>query len=123
MRALITGTPVQIEGDPAEIAQLVELMSTGAVMVEHVHHWRLDLPDDEGLQMGRCWCGTEKTFAPFDRPHAIAVKAGQAGAAGRAAAIAKKTRGGAHPCGECGEVGHNRRTCPQMKTDAATAAA
>ena len=65
MKAVITGTPVQIEGEPAEIAQLVELLSSGAVMVEHVHTWKLGTPDDNGVCHGKCWCGTERNFAPW----------------------------------------------------------
>lgn len=65
MKAVITGTPVQIEGEPAEIAQLVELLSSGAVMVEHVHAWKLSTPDDNGVCHGRCWCGLERDFAPW----------------------------------------------------------
>jgi hypothetical protein len=74
MKAVITGTPVQIEGEPAEIAQLVELLSAGAVMVEHVHTWKLGLPDDNGVCHGRCWCGTERDFAPWGE---TATKPGQ----------------------------------------------
>lgn len=115
MRALITGTPLQVEGEPAEIAQLVELMSTGAVMVEHVHHFRLGLPDDQGIQEGVCWCGTKKSFAPWGDPSAarqtpvISVKGAE-----KRAEFEKKAR----TCKHCGIVGHDRRKCPELKAAA-----
>ena len=118
MKAVITGTPVQIEGEPAEIAQLVELLSSGAVMVEHVHHWRLGLPDDDGIQQGTCWCGTEKAFAPFDasnRRNTIAVK-DQAQARTAANVVALGQRGKPakiRTCKRCGVQGHDVRKCPQ----------
>lgn len=64
MKAIITGTPLQIEGEPAEIAQLVELLSTGAVMVEHVHRWRIAELDGSATVKGSCWCGQEREFEP-----------------------------------------------------------
>lgn len=124
MRALITGTPVQIEGEPAEIAQLVELMSTGAVMVEHVHHFRLDLPDDQGLQVGKCWCGTEKNFAPWGetaQPRAFRIKDEVAPRSPENAvgAAVGAGRGGKpksmRTCKLCGAKGHDVRKCPSKQ--------
>ena len=118
MKALITGTPMQIEGEPAEIAQLVELLSSGAVMVEHVHHWRLELPDDEGLQQGRCWCSATKTFAPWadvsNKP-SVAKKSDVQGSAPQnvvATPRAKVTRKGTRWCGYCHQAGHQANRCP-----------
>lgn len=116
MKALITGTPVQIEGEPAEIAQLVELMSSGAVMVEHVHHWRLELPDEDGVQEGRCWCGQVKAFAPWGETanknaFAIkdhAVKRAPENAIG--AAVGAKVQRPNRPCG-CGPMGKHGKNC------------
>lgn len=106
MKALVNNTPLQVEGEPAEIAQLVDLLSSGAVMVEHTHHFRLGDADDRGVQKGACWCGAARDFAPWGTPDApggnIARAKGLAGAA--AAAAARK-------CRACGGVGHTARTC------------
>lgn len=110
MKALITGTPVQIEGEPAEIAQLVELLSSGAVMVEHVHHWRLDQPGDDGLQHGRCWCGQERDFAPFDPANRTNAPTIAHDPPARAAVNVVAVSGARRPCG-CSAKGKHRRTC------------
>lgn len=64
MRAIIVGAPLQIEGEPAEIAQLVELLTTKAVLVEHVHRWRIGDLDGSATVKGACWCGQVREFNP-----------------------------------------------------------
>jgi len=62
MRAIIAGTPIEVEGEPAEIAQLVELCTTKAVVVEHRHHWKIADLDGSELVAGSCWCGAARDF-------------------------------------------------------------
>ena len=112
MKALITGTPVQIEGEPAEIAQLVELMSSGAVMVEHVHQWRLGQPDENGVTAGRCWCGTERNFAPFGEA-GTGQFSGTANAHQRGEAPSQMKRASGRVCKICKQSGHDSRKCPE----------
>lgn len=107
MRALITGTPVQIEGEPPEIAQLVELMSSGAVMVEHVHRRRLGDADDQGVQQGICWCGTTKAFAPWGETSEKRAFRINEGTTPAQQAVKART------CKRCGVAGHDVRKCPQ----------
>ena len=108
MRAVITGTPVTIEGEPAEIAQLVELLSAGAVMVEHVHHWKLDPEDESGVAAGRCWCGQERAFAPYGVVDVAPATPGVAHTNG-AKPVAVATTG--RKCSRCGLSGHTSRKC------------
>lgn len=115
MRAVITGTPLQIEGEPAEIAQLVELLSTGAVLVEHVHHWKLaDLDGSESVT-GRCWCGQERQFNPIaDRANnnPLFAKA-TTETNGVVPVVASNGVKKQRTCKVCGQVGHDIRKCPQ----------
>src|SRR3989304_5182374 len=122
MKAVITGTPVQIEGEPAEIAQLVELLSSGAVMVEHVHTWKLGTPDENGVCHGKCWCGTERNFAPFEGQPSFGRSTAHLGLGGtydetkdRESIERRKkgTRGGPNNCSVWGGLGHNKSKCPQ----------
>lgn len=125
MRAVINGAPLEIEGEPAEIAQLVELLTTQAVFVEHKHRWRIGELDGSPTVRGACWCGAEREFDPTvpERSTGLGAPTSVLGLAGanhdeakQRAGIgrrAKGTRGGPHPCSVCGQDGHNKRTCPQ----------
>jgi hypothetical protein len=119
MRAIIVGAPIEVEGEPAEIAQLVELMTSGVVKVEHVHRHRLDDPDDNGIQRGVCWCGDARTYAPWDaanrsnvptiakaatpiaQPNVVAVRRSKA----------PKAAKGARRCKRCRQPGHRADNC------------
>lgn len=122
------GAPVQLEGEPAEIAQLVELLTTNAVRVEHVHRWRIGDADDQGVQRGECWCGASKDFAPWNGMNEARASTSSLGLGGathdaeKAKASAER-RGGKRgrelqithrTCKHCGQAGHDRRTCPQL---------
>jgi hypothetical protein len=130
MKAIITGTPVEIEGEPAEIAALVELLSTGAVMIEHVHRWRIS-DEKDGIAPAACWCGQQRTFAPYDMENlgfnnAPKPRLVDADVDGPVAATKKrggKKRGGAGACSNCGQRGHTRRTCGRQGANAAEDAA
>lgn len=120
---MIVGAPIQIEGEPAEIAQLVSLLTSGEVAVEHVHRWTIAALDGSATVMGRCWCGQERQFDPhgpdslakwnshlFERNDAPADRA--AAISPPVAARTKATRKGGRKCGRCGEAGHRANKCP-----------
>jgi hypothetical protein len=113
MKALITGAPVQIEGEPAEIAQLVELLTSGRVLVEHVHRWRIDELDGSELVKGRCWCGLEKDFNPHTEASAGAFSINGKHPEITAATHQRHLNGNGRKCRTCGQVGHRKDKCPQ----------
>lgn len=110
MRALVTGTPLEVEGEPAEIAQLVELLSTGAVMVEHVHRFKLPPPDESDIITGSCWCGMTKEFSPYmNAPKPIAQPRPAVEELPDAPGITNVVRQG-RTCG-CGPKGKHGKNC------------
>lgn len=115
MKAIIIGAPIQLEGEPAEIAQLVDLLTSGKVAVEHVHRWRIDELDGSETVKGRCWCGVEKDFNPMAPEKGksntdLFVKEGPT----PVRAPEKKAR----VCKVCGAEGHDVRKCPVAKAAA-----
>jgi len=100
MRAPLPRSNIEVEGEPAEIAQLAQLLQDGAVMVEHVHRWRIpDSGDEQGMQRGACACGAEKQFAPWGADGATP------------AAREAKAPTGKRKCGKCGKAGHTAPSC------------
>ncbi len=116
MRAIITGTPIELDGEPAEIAQLAELLISGAVVTEHVHRWRGPTAADEnGAYQATCWCGQEKLLQPFtgeyDRANWTVGSVDSENARKAATAYVANKR----PCG-CGPKGKHLKTCRGVVT-------
>lgn len=101
MRALIHGAPIEIEGEPAEIAELIELVTTQAVFIEHKHRWRIGELDGAPTVRGTCLCGAEREFDPHI-PAKNWKETGNAGAITTPAAIASPAAG-SRKCGRCGQ--------------------
>lgn len=120
MKAIIIGAPIEIEGEPAEIAALVDLVVTGKVASEHKHRWRIAELDGSATVKGSCWCGESRDFDPHlpegkFTAGAVTPKNAQPNLAPvNVVAVAKKTRhAGGRRCRGCGELGHRIDRCPQ----------
>lgn len=91
MKAIIIGAPIEIEGEPAEIAALVDLVVTGKIASEHKHRWRIAELD------GRRRSKARATAVATDKP-------------AKPAKPIKRT--GKRKCRLCGQVGHRSDKCP-----------
>mgnify|MGYP001572601535 CR=1 FL=1 len=125
MRAIIVGTPLQIEGEPAAIAQLALLLMDGSVVVEHAHHWQIPAEHDgNGVYTATCWCGQTRMMAPYDALDrarstgtnatlGLATSSYDPVKAEAAAARRGGRRRGPYGCRGCGVVGHRKAQCPE----------
>jgi hypothetical protein len=116
LKAIIVGAPIQLDGEPAEIAQLVDLLTSGRVAVEHTHRWRIDELDGADRIKGRCWCGQERDFDTQVR-HTLNPRSDPKPPRNTSTGQkALPTTPAARRCKQCGGIGHDRRKCPQLTT-------
>jgi hypothetical protein len=111
MRAILPNSNIEIEGDPAELAQLARILQSGDMLVEHVHRFRIvDVADENGAQTGSCTCGVSRQFTPWaDNAHTQISLNGKTATQNSAAAGRK--------CRTCGQAGHRKDKCPQRTSE------